>query len=281
MKKKLRKRAWIFTLVFLFLAGVAYADYTLPDGRIVHYEGPNKVRVVKRDGTSYVTQAKDNGKGRLIPTDGTVSEAVGASIPKFNADQRDGMKNTYMTVPIFKDGKLSGFGDIYGEGHTYVDSTPVRKDNESRGNRVDWATSQNREWGGGVVKITSPQQEQDKGGSSNSGSSSGSGGRNDTSSPSNPTPPTPYVLRIAVSGPTSLVAGETYSFTATAFYSNGTSRSITNAANWSNGPSFIPDNQGTFTITARYKGVTGSLTVQAVLPPAATPPAPPKVRLYE
>jgi hypothetical protein len=275
------KRVWIITLVFLLLAaGIAYADYTMPDGSVVRWVEGDTIEVINPDGSSHTTTGERNENGRLVPSDGSVDNDVADRLPEFNEEQRDGMDNTNMTVPIIIDGELSGWGDIYGEGHTYQDDSRVRRDHESDGQIVDWDPT-NRT-GGGVVRITTPDTSPDTPNSSQGSNDSNNSNDNNNNDSYDPpyTPPAPYVISVSVSGPSSATAAQSYSYTATATYNNGNTVDVTGSASWSNGPTFTPQDEGTYTVTARYKGATGSKQVTVTLPPAPTPPDKPPVRLY-
>lgn len=299
MNRLLRsKRVWISALVFLMFAGVAYADYTMPDGSVVKWAGGNNLEIINPDGSSHTTTGVDNGNGRLVPVDHSVDNNVASQLPSFNDSSKDGMDNTGMTVPIIEDGHLAGWGDVYGDGHTYQGDTSVRGNNESQGNTVDWNPSNNG-YGGGVIDISSGHSQDttptpsnppsgtssndpgnhnngNSGGSSNNGGGSSSGGGNSGGYH----PPAPHVISITINGPKSATAAQSYSYTATAHYSNGVSREVTESTAWQNGPTFTPQNQGNYTVSASFNGVTGTKQVNVVLPPVASPPAKPPVRLY-
>ncbi|MCY9668742.1 hypothetical protein M5X11_28105 [Paenibacillus alginolyticus] len=295
MNKPLKtKRVWIVTLVFLlFAAGLAYADYTLDDGSVVQWSGGDTLNVINPDGSSYATTGVDNGSGRLVPVDNSFSDSLAWRLPSFNSDVRDGMNNANMTVPIMNNGQFAGWADVYGSGVAYQGDTAVRSSNEATGNTVDWNGIHNG-YGGGIINISSPGQTYPpeyttpnynpgtllpNGSSSGDGNSYSGGGSSYT--PYVPyIPPAPYVTSITVSGPDSATAAQTYSYTATAYYNNGNHVDVTSSASWSNGPNFTPQNEGSFTVSATYTGITGSRQVQVVLPPAATPPGNPPVRLY-
>lgn len=281
------KRVWIITLVFLLCAaGLAFADYTMPDGTVVHWVEGNTLEVISTDGTSHTTTGQVSDSGRLVPTDNSVNSDIAYQIPAQNTDARDGMRNTNMSVPIVTNGQVTGYADIYGSGVAYQGDTAVRSSNESQGNSVGWDGIHSG-YGGGFINISSgklsppasynPSYESGtltpaSGGSSNSGSSNSGGG--------SWTPPTPFVITVMVSGSDSATAAQSYSYTATATYSNGNTTDVTGSASWSNGPTFSPQNEGTYTVSATYAGITGSKQVSVVLPPAATPPVKPPVRLY-
>jgi len=289
------KRVWIITLVFLLCAvGFAYADYTMPDGTVVKWVSGNTLQVINPDGSSHTTTGTDNGSGRLVPVDNSFNSnrELASKLPNQNIATRDGMNNTNMTVPIVSNGQAVGWADIYGNGTAYQRDTAVRSSNESQGNTVDWNGITNG-YGGGVINITTPRNKPatptpaaapssppSVGGPGNSSSKGGGGGgSNNTYNPPY-IPPAPYVTSVSVAGPNSATAAQSYSYTATAKYSNGNTVDVTGSASWSNGPTFAPQNEGVYTVSATYAGVTGSKQVNVVLPPAATPPAKPPVRLY-
>lgn len=280
MKKMLHsKRVWIVALVFLlFAGGIVYADYTMPDGTVVRWVSGDTLKVIKPDGTSHITTGERNENGRLVPKDNSVDTNLAKELPKSNHAVRDGMNNTNMTVPIITDGQLSGWGDVYGDGHTYTNDTPVRNSNESQGSTVSWNPSHNNANGGGVVNITTNPHAQNTNQPTPPSNNNGGGSSNNNYTP--PATPVPYVTSVTVSGPSSAVAGQTYSYTATASYSNGTTVEVTGSAFWTHGSSFTPQDEGTYTVSATYAGKTGSRQVQVELPPAAVPPENPPVRLY-
>ena len=290
------KRVWIITLVFLLFAGICYADYTMPDGTVVKWISGNTLEVISPNGSSHITTGERSDTGRLVAVDNSVNQTIANQIPSQNSATQGGMNNTNMTVPIVTNGQVTGFADIYGNGTAYQGNTAVRSSNESQGNTVGW-NGMNNGYGGGVITITTPGQTTTPTPPSQDGSSSSSGGETNSSSgvdnggsnntytppytPPEPyIPPAPYVTGISVAGPSSAIAAQSYSYTATVAYSNGNSVDVTGSASWSNGPTFTPQNEGTYTVSATYAGVTGSKQVNVVLPPAATPPSKPPVRLY-
>lgn len=292
MKKTFQlKRVWFIALAFLLFAGFVYADYTLEDGTVVQWAGGDTLNVINSDGSSYTTTGVDNGSGRLVPVNDSFSNSSAWVLPNFNSDVRDGMNNANMTVPIMVDGHFGGWADIYGSGTAYQGDTAVRSSNESQGNSVDWNGLHNG-YGGGVINISSPGQmsppvystpSYNSGTLSPSSGSSGGNGSSNNGGGSSHTPyvpPAPYITSITISGPDSATAAQSYSYTATAIYNNGNRIDVTNSASWSNGPIFTQQNEGNYTVSATYAGITGSKQVQVVLPPAATPPGNPPVRLY-
>ena len=292
------KRVLIFTLVFLLFAGTCYADYTMPDGTVVKWVSGNTLQVISPDGSSHTTTGTDNGSGRLVPVDNSFNDnrLLASQLPSQNSATQGGMNNTNMTVPIVTNGQISGWADIYGNGTAYQGDTAVRSSNESQGNTVGW-NGVNNGYGGGVINITTPEQtttptspSQD-GGSSSYGGGGDNGGSNNTytppytppeyySPPEPYIPPAPYITGVSVVGPSSAIAAQSYSYTATVVYSDGNSADVTGNASWSNGPNFTPQNDGQYTVSATYAGATGFKQVNVVLPPAATPPGKPSIRLY-
>jgi hypothetical protein len=194
------------------------------------------------------------------------------------------MSNSNMTVPIITNGVVSGYADIYGAGTAYQGDTAVRSSNESQGNSVNW-NGIHSGYGGGLISITtnqmSPPASYTPGYESGTLNPSGSGSSNSSNSNSGgSSPPAPYVTSVSIAGPDSATAAQSYSYTAMAHYSNGTSVDVTGNAAWSNGPTFTPQIEGQYTVSATYSGIKGSKQVNVVLPPAATPPGKPPVRLY-
>jgi Carboxypeptidase regulatory-like domain len=93
-----------------------------------------------------------------------------------------------------------------------------------------------------------------------------------------PTPLTAVVARIEINGPRTVAPGETATFTATAFFTDGSSRDVTSEARWRSNsfPIFLMDGpgrgkaggRGDVTITADLNGITS--TVQVVVVPVGT-----------
>lgn len=83
-------------------------------------------------------------------------------------------------------------------------------------------------------------------------------------------PPAPELLAVKVDpGSAELSIGESRSFSATAIYSDNSARAVTGEAAWDPGSAFTATAAGSFTVTATYRGRSGSASL-TVKEPAVT-----------
>lgn len=205
-QKKKKKAGWLALILLLLFGAPAFADYYLPDGTLVQWQGGNTLKI----GNNYVQGTRDPVTDRLIPPDtsisgsGISSSQLSSSLPSQSAGGDSTFSyNSGISVPVFNNGSFSGYSNLW-QNQPNNTADPLGKTYYGNGSWTN--TSGNATWTGWSVNFNS-------GGTSSSGYSVGgySGGGYTYSPP----PPPPIVIQSTIMVSHILYPGKNQTFPTT------------------------------------------------------------------